>query len=339
MYGDQYVNDVTKSNEFVYIENTNALYSTWSKAWLKGWSTNVGIRIEETNTNQHSITLNTTTKKHYVDFFPSAFIQKIVKEKHIFNLNYSRKIHRPDFKDLNPFQFYQSKYYIWTGNADLKPEYINVFEFTYSYDNAYSIVFGYENKKNNYTYLAFQNDVTNITTYQATNFKVRNNLNITVTVTKDLFKWWNISYSAAFSYFRYNSVVNNTDYKVSSKKYGFTMENTFNLPKDFKINLFGFYQSPFLDATDMMRPNGVVNFSIQKTFLKKSLKVKIGVNDIFNTLNNSYDTKFQNIDTRYKETFAARCLLVGVSYNFNKGKQFRNTQSDKSNSDEKSRIH
>lgn len=334
-----YVNDTTKSNKFIYTENTNALYSTWSKTWKKGWSSNLGLRIEQTNTDQHSITLNSITHKHYIDFFPSAFVQKVIKDKHVFNLNYSRKIHRPDFKDLNPFQYYNSQYSIWTGNANLKPEYINILEFTYTYDNAYSFVIGYENIRNNYTYLAKQNDSTKISTYQATNFKVRNNLNISVTVTKDFFKWWSVNSTLNFSYFKYNSIVNDAEFNMSSVKFGINIDNTFILPKDFRINIFGFYQSPFLDATDRMRSNGTVNFAISKSFLNKSLKVKIGVNDIFNTLNNSYDTRFQNIDTHYWQKFNVRSFNLSVSYNFNKGKQFRNTQANKSNADEKSRIH
>jgi outer membrane receptor protein involved in Fe transport len=333
-----YTNDASKSNQFVYMENTNAIYSTWSKAWKKNWSTNVGMRIEQTNTNQHSITLNTITTKHYVDFFPSAFVQKTIKEKHLLNLNYSRKIHRPNFNNLNPFQFYNSQYSVFTGNPDLKPEYINVFELTYTYDNAYSIVVGYENIKNSYTYLATQDDSTKISTYKASNFKVRNNFNISINVNKDIFKWWTISYAANFSYFKYNSVLNGDVFIMGSTKFGVTLDNTFTLPKNFKINIFGFYQSPFLDATDRMRPDGMVNFAISKLLFNKSLKIRLAVNDIFYTKNNSYDTRFQNIDTQFGQKFDTRAFSINISYNFNKGKQFRATQVNKGNTDEKNRI-
>lgn len=134
--------DSTRSNAFQYIENINAAYLIWNKQWEKGWSTNVGLRSEQTNTNQLSITLDSLTKRSYIDFFPSAFIQKTIKEKHSLNLNYSRKIHRPNFEDLNPFQFYRSQYSIWTGNANLIPEYINVTEFSYSFDNTYTFNLG-----------------------------------------------------------------------------------------------------------------------------------------------------------------------------------------------------
>ncbi len=339
LVGNDYVNDPTKSNKFQYIENINALYTTWSKEWKKGWSTNVGLRMEQTNTNQYSITLDSKTKRHYVDFFPSAFVQKIIKEKHNINLNYSRKIRRPNFENLNPFQFYNSQYSIWTGNANLKSEYINVTEITYTYDNAYSFMIGHENIKNNFTYLARQNDSTKITTYQASNFKVRNNLNIGVNINKDIFKWWNVSYSVQYTFFKYNSIVNDAVFNLTSHKFNISMDNTFTLPKDFKINLFAFYTSPFLDATDMMRSNGMVNISVSKAFFNKKLRIRIFGNDLFGTMNNSYNTRFLNIDSKYKEKFSARVFGLAVVYNFQKGKQFQNTRVNKSNEDEKNRIH
>lgn len=338
LVGNNYIYDSTKSNIFQYIENINALYSTWSKEWKKGWSTNLGLRIEQTNTNQHSFTLNSITKRHYVDFFPSVFIQKNINEKHSVNINYSRKIHRPNFEDLNPFSFYLSPYSIWSGNATLKPEYINVTEFTYTFKNAYSFIIGHENIKNNYTHLAFQTDSTRITVYKASNFKVRNNLNVGVNINKELFKWWTISYSAQYMYFRYNSYVNNQPFVVNSHQFNIALDNTFILPKNFIINVFGFYTSPHLDATDMMKSDGMVNISISKTFFDKKLKIRIAGNDIFGTKNMSFDTNFFNVHSKTKNKFASRFFGLTVTYNFQKGKKIQDTKVNKSNTEEKNRI-
>ena len=339
LIGDVYIKDDNKSNEFRYIENINALYAIWSKEWKNGWSTNTGLRTEQTNTDQYSITLDSITKKHYIDFFPSVFIQKNLKDKHNFNLNYSRKIHRPDFQDLNPFQYYNSPYSIWTGNSNLRPEYINVTEFTYTFDNSYSFFVGHENIHDSYTHLVFQDDSTKISTYRASNFKVRNNLNIGVNVNKELFKWWSISYSAQYTFFKYDAVVNDELFNLSSNKVNLSFDNTFSLPKDFRINLFAFYNSPFLDATDIMKSDGMVNVSVSKAFLEKKLRVRLSVNDIFGTKNFSYDTDYANVDSETRNTWGSRFVSLSVSYNFQKGKQFQNSRIEKSNEEEQNRIN
>lgn len=336
---DIYVLDSTKSNAFQYKENINALYAIWNKEWKNGWSTNVGLRSEQTNTNQLSITLDSLTKRSYIDFFPSAFIQKTFKEKHSLNLNYSRKIHRPNFEDLNPFQFYRSQYSIWTGNANLIPEYINVTEITYSFDYKYTFNLGHENIKNSYTHLAFQDDTTKITTYKASNFKVRNNLNLGVNVNKELFKWWILSFSAQYTFFKYNAIVNNQTFDLSSNKVNISIDNTFILPKQFKINVFAFYDSPYLDATDIMKGNGMVNISVSKTFFDKKLQIRLMGNDIFNTLNSSYTTQFANVDSKTTRKFNSRQVGVSLVYNFQKGKKFESSNINKSNEEEKNRIN
>lgn len=338
LMGNDYLLDSTKSNKFQYIENINAVFATWSKSWKKGWSTNLGLRIEQTNTNQRSYTLNTVTKRHYVDFFPSVFIQKNIKEKHSININYSRKIQRPDFNDLNPFQFYLSPYSIWTGNANLKPQYINVTELTYTFKNAYSFFIGYENIKNNYTHLIFQDDSAKTSTYRASNFKIRNNLNIGVNINKEFFKWWSVSYSAQYMFFKYNSIVNNSPFIVSSNQFNISLDNTFILPKGFMINVFGFYSSPHYDATDIMKSDGMLNISISKTFFDKKLKIRIAGNDILGTKNMSYTTNYFNVNSKTITKFSSRWFGLTVSYNFQKGKKFQNSRVNKSNEEEKSRI-
>ena len=338
LISDVYQQDNTKSNQFEYIENINALYTTWSKDWGKGWSTNTGLRIEQTNTNQYSVTLDSRTKRHYVDFFPSVFMQKNIKEHHQVNLNYSRKIQRPNYNDLNPFQFYQSPYSVWTGNADLKPQYINVTEFTYTLRNSYSFTAGHENIRNNYTHLAYQDDSTKITTYKATNFRVRNNLNIGFNINKEIFKWWMISYSGQYTFFKYNSTVNNEPFVVSSNKFTISMDNTFILPKDFKINIFGFYTTPFLDATDIMKSDGLVNVAVSKSFFQNALRIRVAGNDIFATKNFSFDTDFFNVNSKTRRKFSSRFFSLSVTYNFQKGKKFQQTRISNSNQEEKNRI-
>jgi len=336
--GNDYVFDSTKSNKFQYVENINAVFTTWSKTWKKGWSTNLGLRIEQTNTNQRSYTLNTVTQRHYVDFFPSLFIQKNIKEKHSVNINFSRKIKRPDFNDLNPFQFYLSPYSIWTGNENLKPQYANITEFTYTYKNAYSFFIGHENLNNNYTHLIFQDDSTKISTYRASNFKVRNNLNIGININKELFKWWTISYSAQYTFFKYNSTVNNSPFIVTSNQFNISLDNTFILPKNFLINVFGFYTSPHYDATDIMKSDGMLNISVSKSFFDKKLRIRITGNDILGTKNMSYTTNYFNVNSKTTTKFSSRWFGLSVSYNFQKGKKFQNARVNKSNEEEKSRI-
>ena len=158
-------------------------------------------------------------------------------------------------------------------------------------------------------------------------------------VNKELFKWWSISYSAQYTFFKYDAVVNDELFNLSSNKVNLSFDNTFSLPKDFRINLFAFYNSPFLDATDIMKSDGMVNVSVSKAFLEKKLRVRLSVNDIFGTKNFSYDTDYANVDSETRNTWGSRFVSLSISYNFQKGKQFQNSRIEKSNEEEQNRIN
>jgi outer membrane receptor protein involved in Fe transport len=70
-----------------------------------------------------------------LSFFPSVFVTYKVDDKQDFQLNYSRRINRPNFFQLMPFPDYSDPQNINIGNAGLKPEFTNSFEI--SYNNAY----------------------------------------------------------------------------------------------------------------------------------------------------------------------------------------------------------
>ena len=133
--------------------------------------------------------------------------------------------------------------------------------------------------------------------------------------------------------------MNNQEFNLSSNKVNVSVDNTFILPKQFKINVFAFYDSPYLDATDVMKSNGMVNISISKSFFDKKLLIRLMGNDIFNTLNMSYTTNFANVDSETTTKFNSRQVGLSIVYNFQKGKQFENSNINKSNQEEKDRIN
>jgi len=89
----------------------------------------------------------------------------------------------------------------------------------------------------------------------------------------------------------------------------------------------------------VMKSNGMVNISISKSFFDKKLLIRLMGNDIFNTLNMSYTTNFANVDSETTTKFNSRQVGLSIVYNFQKGKQFENSNINKSNQEEKDRIN
>ena len=135
----QYVLVPLISNKYKFHDEVSAAYASYSFRVHK-WSYQLGLRAESSKytgtllnvKGQDSATFNVS---YPLSLFPSIFITYKIDDKQDFQLNYSRRVNRPNFFQLMPFPDYSDPQNINIGNAGLKPEFTNSFEV--SYNNAY----------------------------------------------------------------------------------------------------------------------------------------------------------------------------------------------------------
>ena len=131
------VQDDSLSNIFNYDENVYAGYVNFARPLGKKWSFSAGLRTEVTDATgdlqafvpelqEPPVDLN------YVSWFPSAGLTWQVAPMHSLNLNYGRRINRPDYNVLNPFNNRMSELSYEKGNPTLSPEIVNNLELGYT---------------------------------------------------------------------------------------------------------------------------------------------------------------------------------------------------------------
>jgi hypothetical protein len=135
--------DTAKSNRFDYKENINAIYINYNKQLKKGVMIQFGVRAENTHSNGHSTgfkktgsawaNYDSTFKRDYTDLFPSAAMTFNKNPMNQWTIAYSRRIDRPAYQDLNPFEFKLNEYTYMKGNTELRPQYTNSFSITNIY--------------------------------------------------------------------------------------------------------------------------------------------------------------------------------------------------------------
>ena len=137
-------NDFLNTN-YKYTDQVFAAYATYTgKAGKLGY--NVGLRGESSNYDGTQIRKagDTSFKVEYpISFFPSAFLSYKLSEKEDIQLNYTRRINRPNFFQLIPFVDYTSDpLNISQGNSGLTPEFTNSLEANYSnqFNNSHSFL-------------------------------------------------------------------------------------------------------------------------------------------------------------------------------------------------------
>lgn len=128
------------SNHYKYTENVHAVYITYTGTLSSSIGYQVGVRGEY---SKFSGTLIDSAKQFGYEFpsaiknildalFPSVYLSKKINDNDEIQLNYSRRVRRPDFWQLNPFIDINDPLNIQQGNPGLQPEFTNSLEFNYN---------------------------------------------------------------------------------------------------------------------------------------------------------------------------------------------------------------
>ncbi|MFN4362942.1 TonB-dependent receptor domain-containing protein [Chryseobacterium hispalense] len=313
--------DYSKTNHFIYEENINAVYGNVIKNWDK-FKVNFGLRVENTNITGNQITTQQVNKKNYTQLFPSAVFSYDLNDKNTVELNFSRRITRPTYRQLNPFKFYLDLTTYQAGNPDLNPQTTMNYELTYSLKNKYFATLSYSKTKNNIT------DVLKPTVENGNIVVVQANENLTsasyyglnVIAPVKVTKWWDMNNNANFYYGSYTGNISGTAIKNQGN---FTFDinsiNSFKLGNGFSAELTGNYKAKEVYAYMFLKPMWSLNIGAQKKF-KNNSTLKFSFNDIFFTSN----PEAENIYANYVENFVVRrdtrVASLSYTYNFGSGK-------------------
>lgn len=121
------------TNALNYHQKVYALYSELSFPVGKVLNAKIGGRYERTNINSYySNAQQKVNIPGYNTFVPSFFFSKKLGDNQQLKLSYSKRIERPDFRDLNPFINTSDPKNISRGNPYLNPEIGNRYELGYS---------------------------------------------------------------------------------------------------------------------------------------------------------------------------------------------------------------
>ena len=246
------------SNKYKYTDQVYAAYASYSFK-VKKWSYQLGLRAESSNYNgtllNHAGGDSAQFKVNYpLSLFPSAFITYKINATQDYQINYSRRINRPNFFQLMPFADYSDPQNINVGNPNLKPEFTNSFEM--SYNNAYkkgsnflaTVFFKYtENLIARYVYrdknaLSPTGDSAYFNTYINANNSISTGVELAEKTA--VTKWWDLTLSGNLYFSQINAnVPNQTNLDNSLWAWSAKMNNNFKIAKGWTFQFSGDYTS------------------------------------------------------------------------------------------------
>ncbi|MET0466456.1 MAG: outer membrane beta-barrel family protein [Chitinophagaceae bacterium] len=334
---DKWVDDVRKDH-FAYDEQISAVYINFNKQ-IKKWGFQTGLRGEHTHSTGKQVLIGKSISRNYFQVFPTAYISFSMNDKNQFGLNYGRRITRPNYQDMNPFQKFLDLYTFNQGNPYLTPQFTHNIELSH-------IFAGKLNTSVNYTFttdiindIIKQNDETKVIYQTKENIASSRNIGITINYNAPLLKWWTVSLYANGYNNRYKGLVNNVMLQKEIFGYFFNVNNQFKFAKTWGAEVSGFYQSRFLyTSMFIIEPMGVISFGASKQILNNKGSLKLSINDAFFLQKSNVDIRHGNINMRVENSWDNRRVGLTFTYRFSKGQAVQQRKQSGSSQDEQRRI-
>ncbi len=293
-------------------DQVHAAYASFSNK-VNNFGYQLGLRAESSTYKGDLVSKNQNfTIDFPISLFPSVFLTNKVNDNDELQLNYSRRINRPNFWQLFPFTDISDTLNISRGNPGLNPEFTNSIELSYmkifkkNRDNVLASLY-FKNTNDLITriqqreYVPAYDDSLLVFSYINANRSYITGLELT-SKTK-MTKGWDLT--ANVNLFTAKIDLKDQPDPDQFFSYFLKVNNSFKLPKNFSLQLSGEYQSKIISspggsggrmgggmfggggnsaAQGFIRPNFGVDAAIRFEFLKeKKASLSLNVNDIFRT--------------------------------------------------------
>lgn len=299
------------STNVLYDETVHAAYTTYTGKML-GLKYQAGLRAEYSLFEGNMVdSMQTFGYELPVDIgnvfdglFPSLYLTKEVGEGKEMQVNFSRRIRRPRFWQLNPYIDINDPLNISRGNPTIRPEYVNAFELNYNQQygkgNFLAVLYFHNN----------QDDITNYSdTISAALYEEMNNAAISPNAILNTFvnAQFTNRMGAEFTLnhkvgdFEFIPNINMQYRKVKAvvgdlnlNNQGFNWEtklivNYTLTAKPAVLNRMNFQLTSNYESREVI-PQGrnkaqfVTDFALRKEFMKKNAaSLTLSINDVFNT--------------------------------------------------------
>lgn len=329
------VRDPRRSNHFLYNEHIIAAYALVEKK-LRKTSVEAALRVENTVAEVNSLTLDNVVKRNFIRWLPSLQVQHKFDEEHSLSFSYARKLRRPTFYELNPFQFYSSPFEYSEGNPFLLPATRSSTELAYTLKEI-TLTATYRVDRNLVAQMPIQNDITKVIRYTRTNLDKSQLVAFDVTAPLTIRKWWKTQHSVIAYYTRTTSVFDGGSFDNRAWSFILNGQHVFSLPHGYTLEWAYDYSAPSASQFYRSIAYGTVSFSLQKNVLKGAGSIQANFADAFNLYREKFYGIFQDVNVSTTQTRNIQQASVRFTYNFGRS-TFSGRSRVSGSSDEENRA-
>lgn len=317
---DQFVRNQLASDVFYYDQDVFAGYLSFNAKIGKKIGMVAGARYEQTAIAGDYDFNETRFSNNYGNLLPSAIVSYNLSPVSSIKASFTQRIRRPGLRFVNPYVDISDPRDVSVGNPELLPEITDQYEINYgTYVKGVVLnasIFYRQTRDNIESFLEIGEDGISLNTFR--------NIGRTDSYGTSLFSSVNIREkltlraSATVSTYSSEAIINGLPLSRSSVIWNGNMNGTLSLKKGFKVEAFGFYNSPRQSIQGFRAAFSMFSFGVLKEFSKR-FTMGMNVSQPF-----ARDLKFRNQaegPNFYFESLnavAIRSIGVNVNYRFGK---------------------
>lgn len=321
--------DNNLSSNFHYKENINAGYLQLNSKWSSHFSTEIGLRLENayTKSDYRLSTQDSTFRKKHLHLFPVFTAQYQLSGNHDLSIMYSRRIVRPNYRNMNPFVEIRDQFLYEQGNTALKPELIDNIEISWLFKKRYSfnIFYSHRNDPISLSFLVEDSRVL----IMPRNLSGNNSFGLRVGLNNlKPFDWWTSHINGSLTYKRFDWMIPEKSFRNEVTTPMIHISNQFALPYGWGAEANGFYSGKIIEGQMTIKPLWSISLGVRKNLFNDRFSMYIYAQDVFHSSGPRVTVDSNYLYYTSKEKNDSRIIGISFGYRFNRGKEIKKSQSD-----------
>ncbi len=329
--------DDTRSNHFVYKENIYAGYLNYSRTVNK-FDFQAGVRMESTSSEGDLKSATSVddknVKRSYTDFFPSGGATFNMNKNNSMALVYSSRIDRPNYQDLNPFEFKLDELSFRKGNPFLNPQYSDKIELSHTYKYTTTLSVSYSHTSDFFAQIAdtFPGGKSIL---KPQNLASEDVWSANLSLSRSPVKWYSVYLNTGVYNQAYHADFgDNKTINTSFFSFNLYAQNTIKLPYGFTFEISGWVNSGGVwGGSYRTDAQGSLDLGLQKKIFSEQGSFKFSYTDILHTAPWSSRNTYAGIVARVHGSWESQQFRASFTWRFG-NKQMKSVRQRTSGSEQ-----
>lgn len=330
--GNEWLRNDTISNSLYYLDALQSAYAIISGPVGK-FEYQAGLRAEYDNRNLEQKTTDQSFRYEKLHLFPSVYITRKLSDAHQVQLTYTRRIQRPNTRELNPFKEFRGSNNVFFGNPSLRPEFTNAFELNYQYkfDKGFvSLETYYRATSDKITQISGVDTLSGrpVFTFTTTNADNDYALGMELMTNLDVTKWWQLNITGNVFRYQLNGEVEGNDVTSISTSWRTNLNSMFKMKWDTRLQFTAIYNGPSNTLQGKREGFFIGNVAVRKEFLQKKLTVSLNARDVFATGKFAFESEGSTFYAFNRFRREAPVITLNLTYRLNNYRQNANRRGE-----------